>query len=76
MAQSDTILLNAFPYAIVRLACRNCGRRGQYRKGNLIVAHGAAIPLPDLLANVAKCERAGKYTNGCGAYYVDLAPKD
>ena len=65
--------LNAYPAAMVRLACSKCARAGQYRKGNLIMKYGAAIALPTLLAEIAKCDKAEK-VQGCGAYFVDLVP--
>jgi hypothetical protein len=72
-SMADAILLNAYPDALVKLACDRCGRAGQYRKGNLIVKYGAAMPLPDLLREIAKCPRAGQYANGCGVRYANLA---
>jgi hypothetical protein len=72
MSQSGAVLLNAYPNRLVKLACTKCSRKGQYEKGNLIVKHGAAIGLPDLLRAVAKCERWGNMSNGCGAYYSNI----
>lgn len=67
---SGSILLNAYPFKMVRLACSKCPRQGQYEKGKLIMEHGSAIRLPDLLRAVAKCPRWGSMSDGCGAYYV------
>jgi hypothetical protein len=41
------------------------GRKGQYRKGNLIAQFGPDIALPDLRHEIAQCERRGKTYNGC-----------
>jgi hypothetical protein len=32
--------------------------------------------LPDLLAELAKCERRGNFHDACGVYYVALKPAD
>jgi hypothetical protein len=52
---------------MVRLICPRCGRKGQYRKENLIEKYGPAVALPDLLHLIANCERYGKASNPCWA---------
>jgi hypothetical protein len=43
---------------LVRLSCAKCGRKGHYRKQNLIVRYGADIRLPDLREEIAKVRTA------------------
>jgi hypothetical protein len=68
--------LHTYPHRLVKFACMKCNRKGQYEKGKLIVEHGASILLPDLLRAVANCPRWGSMSDGCGAYYAELAKKD
>ncbi|MFZ1952955.1 MAG: hypothetical protein WB037_26875 [Pseudolabrys sp.] len=56
----------------VRLSCEKCGRRGQYQKGKLIAIHGPDISLPDLLVEIAQCERRGQMHDMCGVHYLGL----
>jgi hypothetical protein len=64
-------LLHQYPAKMVRIGCRKCPRKGQYKKGNLIVKYGASQNLPSMLNLIAKCERHGNFSDWCGAYYVD-----
>ena len=66
-------MLHQYPTALVKVACKKCARQGQYRKGDLILRYGASTVLPDVLAEIAKCDRHGKYADWCGAYYAELA---
>jgi len=59
-------ILNAFRLKMVRLACTRCPRKGQYRKATLIQEYGAAISLPTLRLQIAKCEHDGKLRTACG----------
>jgi len=43
-----SLQLYEYPKPMVRLACENCGRSGQYRKETLIARYGADTRLPDL----------------------------
>lgn len=69
--------LARYPYPIVRVACRYCTRRGQYRLERLIGIHGGDTTFEQLLASVsADCTRASDRTGrlGCrGPYLYDLA---
>ena len=65
--------LGDYPHAMVRLACRKCGRRGQLSRDRLIAEHGRDIVLPDLLRIIASCPRYGKIYDPCGVVYADLA---
>ena len=72
-AVSGSIKLRDHPGNTVRLSCEKCGRRGQYQKGKLIAIHGPDIPLPDLLVEIAQCERRGQMHDMCGVHYAGLA---
>jgi hypothetical protein len=66
-----------YPWPIVRVACRYCPRRGQYRLERLIEVHGRDAAFADVLASLsADCTRAMDRTSrpgGCrGAYFPDL----
>jgi hypothetical protein len=76
MSGSGAVLLNAFPLKTVRLACTRCERKGQYLKASLIAKYGAAISLPTLRHQIAKCNQHDKYGTACGIYFVDLKPKN
>ena len=64
--------LRDHPGSTVRLRCEKCGRAGQYAKGKLISIHGPDIPLPDLLVEIAQCERRGQMHDACGVHYLGL----
>lgn len=64
---ASSFTLAQFPLPMVELACDKCGRRGRLRKARLIEAYGPDVALPDLRTLVAKCERAGSMSDGCGA---------
>jgi hypothetical protein len=64
------------PGDYVELACRKCERRGRLSRAKLVGRYGIYIPLPDLLAEIAKCTRRGNFHDACGVYYVALKPAD
>jgi hypothetical protein len=70
--------LATYPYIVVRLACRFCQRRGQYRLARLAAKYGAEIEMGNLLEHLAKdCEYwrpRHPYHKGCGGYFRDLRP--
>jgi hypothetical protein len=70
--------LASYPYVIVRVACRNCARRGSYRLARLSAAFGADATLDDVLMKLsADCSLAANRSNrpGCRrVYYPDLEP--
>src|SRR5262245_12654616 len=72
--------LATYPHVVVRIACRNCKRRGRYRLARLAERYGADMSLEALLRTVtANChvasDRTGK--SGCrGAYFPDLPAED
>ena len=69
---TDSLKLCDHPGNMVRLSCEKCGRQGQYQKGKLIAIHGPHIPLPDLLVEIAQCERRGQMHDMCAVHYVGL----
>jgi hypothetical protein len=73
---SDSLTLRNSPGDYVELACRKCERRGRLGRARLVDQYGIDVPLPDLLAELAKCARRGNFHDACGAYYVALEPAD
>ena len=65
-----------YPYPVVRVACRYCERRGQYRLERLIETYSCDITFEQLLTRLsADCTRAADRTSrsSCrGAYLPDL----
>src|SRR5262249_26657256 len=61
-----------YPGEIVRLSCAKCGRAEQYRKRALISCYGTDICLPELLEEIAQCERRGQTHDACMVHYIDL----
>ena len=66
-----------YPDAMVRIACRKCDRRGQYRRSSLIALYGEKAALPDVLGQLAHdCPKRGGIGNeACGAYFPDLVER-
>jgi hypothetical protein len=68
--------LATYPYIVVRLACRFCKRRGQYRLARLAAKFGAETEMRNLLEHLAKdCEYwrpRHPYHIGCGAFFCDI----
>jgi hypothetical protein len=71
--------LEHYPYPIVRVACRHCPRRGQYRIERLIAAYGRETTYEELLTDLSSdCTCASDRTgrSGCrGAYFPDLTDR-
>ena len=61
-----------FPFAMVRIACDRCGRRGQYRRETIARRFGTDASMPDVLRALAACPRMGNASDPCGARYADL----
>ena len=72
---TGSLTLRDYPGETVRLVCDKCGRAGKYRKQKLIEQFGADILLPDLRHEIAKCERMGSMSDGCGVRYPALVGK-
>jgi hypothetical protein len=72
----DRQTLATYPHVVVRIACRNCKRRGSYRLARLAERYGADTTLQELLIKVtADCNLASNRTGrpGCrAAYFPDL----
>src|SRR4051794_37303090 len=56
----------------ILVACTKCDWRAAFDRDELIAAHGADYPLPNLLSLVTApgCSRVGSQWDRCGAYYV------
>jgi hypothetical protein len=67
--------LAGFPLSIVRVDCPRCGRSGRYRLSSLVERFGCDAALPDVLAELAHCDRRGSFSTPCGAKFSDLAGK-
>ena len=67
-------MLGVYPYDPVRVACRRCDRRRQYRRSSLVALYGEAAPLPYVLRQLAHdCPKRTAIGNeACGAYFPDL----
>jgi hypothetical protein len=52
---------------------KSCGRTGSYRRGGLVKRFGGGIALPDVLLELASCERRADFLAPCGARLTDLA---
>jgi len=60
------------PNTTILVACTKCDWRAAFDRDELIAAHGADYPLPNLLSLVTApgCSRVGSQWDRCGAYYV------
>lgn len=67
--------LAGFPLAVVRIDCPRCGRSGRYRLTSLVARFGGDAALPDVLAQLAQCDRRGSFSTPCGAKFSDLTGK-
>jgi hypothetical protein len=67
--------LGEFPFDVVRIECERCGRAGRYAKARLIERFGANAAGPDVLMELASCERRKNFSRPCGARFTDLAAK-
>jgi hypothetical protein len=56
-----------FPFDPVRIECQRCGRAGSYRKAGLIERFGADAAGPDVLVELAACDRRKSFGDPCGA---------
>jgi hypothetical protein len=58
---------------IILVACSKCDWRAAFSRDELIVAHGADQPLPDLLDHLAApgCPRLRSGWDCCGVHYVE-----
>ncbi len=61
-----------YPAPTVRIDCERCGCAGRYRLAGLVERGGADAALPDMLMELASCERREDYSRPCGARFTDL----
>ena len=62
----------------ILVACSKCNWKAAFQRDELVAAHGADYPLPDLLDHLAApgCGRLGSFWDRCGVYYVEpIAPQ-
>jgi hypothetical protein len=59
---SGSLQLRDYPADLVRLSCAKCGRKGHYRKQNLIARYGADIRLPDCAKKLHSATGTAKCT--------------
>jgi hypothetical protein len=64
--------------ATVLVECTKCDWRAAFDRGELVAAHGADGPMPDLLEHLARpgCARIGSSWDRCGVYYVEPIEAD
>ena len=70
-----SLSLGEFPLDVVRIECERCGRAGRYRLARLIKRFGADAAGPDVLMELAACERRKNFSQPCGARFTDLAAR-
>jgi hypothetical protein len=60
-------------HASILIACTKCDWKAAFDRDELIAAHGADRPMPELLSLVAapSCMRVRSQWDRCGAYYVE-----
>jgi hypothetical protein len=58
---------------IILVACSKCDWRAAFSRDELIAAHGADHPMPNLLNHLAApgCSRLGSQWDRCGVHYVE-----
>jgi hypothetical protein len=57
----------------ILVACSKCEWRAAFARDELIAAHGADYPMPNLLNHLAapSCSRLGSHWDRCGVHYVE-----
>ena len=74
----DPETLAAYPYVILRLACRYCSRAGAYRLVRLAEKFGSDAKTEEVVRRLAAdCphwKHNGRWPEGCGVYLPDLDP--
>jgi hypothetical protein len=61
------------PRPTILVACTKCDWQAAFTRADLIAAHGADYPMPNLLDYLAapRCPKIGDHWDRCGAYYVN-----
>jgi hypothetical protein len=67
--------LGEFPLDVVRIDCERCGRAGRYALAGLVERFGADAAGPDVLNELAACERRRDFSRPCGARFTDLVAR-
>jgi len=57
----------------ILVACSKCNWKAAFRRNELIAAHGASCPMPNLLESLAApgCPKIGSRWDRCGVHYVE-----
>jgi hypothetical protein len=63
--------LGDFPLPTFRIECQRCGRAGSYRLAGLIERFGEDAAVPDVLMELAACERRKDFSAPCGVRLAD-----
>jgi hypothetical protein len=63
------------PGPVVRIECPRYGRAGRYALSGLIERFGPSAALPDVLMDLAACERRHDFSAPCGARFTDFAAR-
>jgi len=78
---TDEPRLIDYPYVLVRVSCRFCRRRGQYRLARIAAKWGAEISLEEVLDRIAygcpwprpsQVRKQRKHQGFCGIMLIDL----
>jgi hypothetical protein len=61
------------PREVILVACTKCEWKAAFQRAELIAAHGAACPMPNLLEHLTApgCTRIGQQWDRCGVHYVE-----
>jgi hypothetical protein len=62
----------------ILVACSKCDWKAAFRRDELIISHGTAYAMPNLLDQLAApgCPRLGSTWDRCGAHYVEPIEMD
>jgi len=64
----------SYPSDVITIRCHKCARLGRYRRTTLVERCGADAAMPDILNDIAACERNDRpSTDRCKAVLVELA---
>jgi len=69
--RNGSLALADYPGDVVYITCERCGS-GRYRLDGLVERFGADAALPDVLLELAACERRADFSRPCGARFTDL----
>lgn len=66
------VTLRGYPGDTVRVQCDKCGREGAYQRERVAERVGWDAGLPDVLRELADCDRWTGASDPCGAHYAEL----